>query len=348
MYAVENSSITSPRLTLKPVSRADIPAIVSAANDLEVARWMSRLPHPYTADDAEVFVAKNEGNAGRVWGIHDADGFVGVVGIVHEFGYWLARRAWGKGYATEAGKAVLGAYFANPSAVPLQSNHFTENGRSARVLNKLGFGYTGKSDETTCRATGVAHTRRMMTLVPEQWHALNPLIIETLRLTLRPVIQADAEVLSAIAGVQEVAPMLMSIRAPWAIEDARRWIEQSRWRGRPGFRLAITLKDGTVIGTVGIGPAARGISTMYFIGTAHWGQGYATEAMQAFLGAVFKRFAPECVIADHFDDNPASGRVLRKLGFEKTGEDVAGSAARLEPAPVSLYRVNRSQFEAQL
>ncbi|MFN5244217.1 MAG: GNAT family N-acetyltransferase, partial [Novosphingobium sp.] len=91
------------------------------------------------------------------------------------------------------------------------------------------------------------------------------------------------------------------------------------WRGRPGFRLAVCLPDGALIGTVGIGPEAPP-SCAYFIDPAPAGQGFATEAMQALLADAIPRFAFTEIEADHFADNPASGRVLRKAGFRPTGQ----------------------------
>ena len=52
-----------------------------------------------------------------------------------------------------------------------------------------------------------------------------------------------------------------------------------------------------------------------FIDTQHWGLGCAFEAMGAFLAYFMRKFDLSEVAADHFDDNPASGAVLRKLGF---------------------------------
>ncbi|MFN7597978.1 MAG: GNAT family N-acetyltransferase, partial [Cereibacter sp.] len=90
-------------------------------------------------------------------------------------------------------------------------------------------------------------------------------------------------------------------------------------------------------GTIGIGPEARP-SCACFIDPAHAGQGYATEAMQALLADVIPRFALTGIEADHFADNPASGRVLLKLGFVKTGTGTGTSGARDGPAPTVLYR----------
>ena len=61
--------------------------------------------------------------------------------------------------------------------------------------------------------------------------------------------------------------------------------------------------------------------------------------MWGFLQAFSLRFHLDEIKAVHFDDNPASGSVLRKLGFKQCGTGVAKSQARLEPAAVNLYRL---------
>ncbi len=164
-----------------------------------------------------------------------------------------------------------------------------------------------------------------------------PLILRTARLDLRPLVDADWPELARIGGQPEVARMMASVRAPWAEADVRAWIARSHWSGRPGFRLAVCLPDKALIGTVGIGPEATP-SCAYFIDPAHAGQGYATEAMQALLADAIPRFVLTEIEADHFADNPASGRVLLKLGFVKTGTGMGTSGARDGPAPMVKYR----------
>ena len=64
---------------------------------------------------------------------------IGMIGLDDELGYWLAPEYHGKGYATEAARAVLENYFDNPYAAPLKSGYHLGNDRSANVLRKLGF-----------------------------------------------------------------------------------------------------------------------------------------------------------------------------------------------------------------
>ncbi len=144
MAASDHDTIATLRLTLKPVSEADIEAVVPAIGNYDVARWLGRVPYPYRTQDAEAFVAANRDRGGRVWFIHDAEGLVGGVSIDAELGYWLMRNAWGKGYATEAAAAAIDAHFSDPKAGDLLSGHYADNIRSQRVLEKLGFRHEGR------------------------------------------------------------------------------------------------------------------------------------------------------------------------------------------------------------
>lgn len=131
--------IETPRLSLRPVSVEDVPALVPALGNYDVVRWLGRVPYPYSASDARDFIAGNAAQAGRVWFVHDGSGLVGGISIDGELGYWLRREVWGRGYATEAAIPAIDAHFADPAAGDLTSGHFPGNARSRRVLEKLGF-----------------------------------------------------------------------------------------------------------------------------------------------------------------------------------------------------------------
>lgn len=343
------AEIKTARLTLRQPTAADAPAIQAAANDLEVSRWVTHVPHPYTLADAQDYIARvRSGALGQTYVVDDAKGFAGTVGLAGELGYWVARRAWGRGYATEAAHALLTANFRDPHAPALGSSHFEGNDRSAHVLAKLGFGYLGDGSKlVTPRATGTPIKCHGMTLTPEHWHALNPWRITTPRLELRAIQPGDTADCARIGGDPRVAPMIFAATIPWAAADAARFIECWRWRGRLGFRMAIT-RQGKFIGTVGVAPPGPdGIpNVMYFLDPAQWGQRLMTEALGAFLPALVDRFRLPAVTADVFIDNPASARVLEKLRFQRTGTGTGTSAARLEPAPVWLYRLHAHDLKA--
>ena len=106
-------------------------------------------------------------------------------------------------------------------------------------------------------------------------------------------------------------------------------------------RFLITrARDAAVLGCIGIDALAHPgtVEMGYWIGRTQWGQGYATEAGAAVL-AIARMIGHREVRASHFLDNPASGRVLRKLGFEPTGRiEERFSCGRGESAPVMEYR----------
>ena len=163
--------------------------------------------------------------------------------------------------------------------------------------------------------------------------------IKTPRVVLRGLNADHVTDIVRIGGDQKVAPMIMCATVPWPVHDAAAWIEASAYNGQLGYRLGIFKTDGPLIGCIGIGPDK---SLMYFLDPAYWGQGYATEAVRAFLKDCYCRFDLEQVIADHFHDNPASGRVLRKVGFEYTGRALGQSVARAMKEEVFEYSLSRA------
>ena len=141
----------TPRLLLRPGWPEDAPALARAIGHEEVATRLARVPWPYTEQDARGFLAERWTSPGPVFLVAERDGgrLVGGVGIhdgdaAPEFGYWLTPAAWGRGYATEAGRAVV-AVARDALRLPrLRATWFTGNPASGRVLSKLGFRPTGR------------------------------------------------------------------------------------------------------------------------------------------------------------------------------------------------------------
>ena len=173
-------------------------------------------------------------------------------------------------------------------------------------------------------------------------------LIKTNLLCLRPLRLDDLPSVQRIGGHPLMVQMLASIGTPWPKAAVQAWITARQYRGKSGFCAAIVLPERAVIGVVALGPnSADGpCSCAYFIDPQHWGLGYASEAMGAFLAYFMRKFDLSEVAADHFDDNPASGVVLRKLGSQELGKGSGKSQARLEPAPVTLYRLRVDDLKA--
>lgn len=329
-------TLRTPRLTLRPLEISDADAIVDGVGNFDVSKWLSAVPYPYTRDDAVWFIESSIENQTPVWAICDAAGLKGLIGLDPELGYWLARPAWRMGYGFEAAHAVIANWFTDPAAGDLATGFFEGNARSGAVLSALGFQITGHAARDA-RALGQQVTMTAMVLTRARWTDRQNFTLYTPRLTLRPLALSDADSMVALS-VPEVARNTSSFAPGWSLAEAQCYIEARQWRGTPGFMLAVE-QQGTFTGVVGCGGSP--LSAMYAFHPDHWGQGLATEAMSAFLPEVFDRFPVNRLVADHFEDNQDSGRVLQKLGFTETGRDTAISKARLEPAPVITYAVTR-------
>lgn len=160
------------RLTLRPLQAADEAAHVAGLNDWEVVRWLAVVPFPYGPADFQDFLPMAA--PGSTWVIEDDEGLAGVVGMASHLGYWLARRAWGKGYATEAARAVLEAHFADPQAGPVDAAYFEGNLPSANVLRKLGFQTVGYECKRTLARPDEDILSCRMCLTRAHWDAAHP------------------------------------------------------------------------------------------------------------------------------------------------------------------------------
>lgn len=146
--------------------------------------------------------------------------------------------------------------------------------------------------------------------------------IATPRLVLRPFRHGDEEDLVAAANDRRVSiHLLYRFPHPYRFEDAEQWLAHVT-AAAPASDLAITL-GGRLIGGVGVnrrGDVWRFTSELgYWLGAAHWGHGYASEAVGAFVPWAFATFGLERIEAHVFVPNLASRRVLEKCGFRLEG-----------------------------
>jgi RimJ/RimL family protein N-acetyltransferase len=134
-----------------------------------------------------------------------------------------------------------------------------------------------------------------------------------------------------LLGDQGVARQLARVPHPYGPADARFFLQTivpAEWA------WAVTLRPtGALIGMAGLTPTDAGAELGYWLGRPHWGAGYATEAARAVLGYGFGALGLPEVTAGWFADNPASGRVLAKLGFVETGRGMLDCLATGERRP---------------
>lgn len=148
-------------------------------------------------------------------------------------------------------------------------------------------------------------------------------ILTTARLTLRAPLPADAPRVRELAGDRAIADTTATIPHPYPEGAAERWIEglAVKWgEGREAGWAICTAADG-LVGNIGLRIAeADGRAELgYWIGVPYWGHGYATEACRAVVGFAFTTLGLRRVHACHYARNPASGRILEKIGMRQEG-----------------------------
>ncbi|GAA4053283.1 GNAT family N-acetyltransferase [Parerythrobacter jejuensis] len=160
----------------------------------------------------------------------------------------------------------------------------------------------------------------------------------TQRLLLRPTWPEDWQMLFAGIADQDVVHNLATAPWPYEEDDARAFAQREQDAYVPGF--AVTLPGEGLIGGAGLGYDEHDqVQLGYWIARDHWGKGYASEAARGVL-AIAGMIGHKRVVASHFVDNPASGRVLCKVGFSPTGEVRPGhSLARGRSDPVACYEI---------
>jgi ribosomal-protein-alanine N-acetyltransferase len=144
--------------------------------------------------------------------------------------------------------------------------------------------------------------------------------IGTKRLKLRRLRISDAPRMAQFLDDPGVGRNLAMTPLPYLPSAAEGWIMITQARAPLGrdFVFGVDLPGEGLIGCIGAHRRdGESFEVGYWFGRPYWGQGFATEAARAFVAEAGKLGALE---AGHFADNPASGRVLSKVGFAYTGE----------------------------
>jgi len=159
------------------------------------------------------------------------------------------------------------------------------------------------------------------------------------RLFLRPAFPEDwAAIAACLGGDEAIVRNLAYAPWPYGADAARAFAAMTQDPLLPHF--LVTLPGVGVIGSAGLGEHEGAVELGYWIARAHWGRGYATEAARAVL-RIARTLGHQRILAGHFTDNPASGRVLDKLGFVPTGRTcLRHSLARGGQAQSVEYALN--------
>ena len=149
-------------------------------------------------------------------------------------------------------------------------------------------------------------------------------VLTTRRLVLRPFVLDDALAVQVLAGAREVADTTLHIPHPYPAGAAEQWIATHpvTWAARTGVTYAVAdAGSGGLVGAVGltITPAHAHAELGYWLGVPYWNRGYATEAAAALVEFGFARLGLHRIQAHYLTRNPASGRVMQKLGMRSEG-----------------------------
>ena len=173
----------------------------------------------------------------------------------------------------------------------------------------------------------------------------------TERLLLRPGWAEDASALARAIADEQVVRQLSTAPWPYRAADATAFLAAPKDPVLPSFLiLARTADTPQLVGSCGLARRPSGrvrVELGYWIARQHWGQGYATEAGQALVDIAATLGLAE-LEASYFVDNPASGRVLDKLGFVASGIVAPRySCARDGDAPARLMHLDLGGAAAQ-
>jgi len=162
------------------------------------------------------------------------------------------------------------------------------------------------------------------------WRGINPGVnaqptLQTERLFLRPLTPADAPAIARLAGRREIADTTIAIPHPYSVEQARQWIAGNVGMFDKGkfVVFGMDLKgERTLAGTIGLREIDSEHSQAelgFWVAVECWRRGYATEAAVAVVNFGFQQLGLNRIYAHHMIRNPASGRVLAKIGMKREG-----------------------------
>jgi RimJ/RimL family protein N-acetyltransferase len=179
--------------------------------------------------------------------------------------------------------------------------------------------------------------------------------IETDRLLLRPWRDTDAPRLAKLANHPEIAHMLASMPHPYSLSDAEDFLERMQDLPAKAAQFAITIKDtpDDLIGGIGYGLTTRQdkprdeIDFGYWLGVAYWGKGYAGEAAHAVIKHAFEVSSIDRIDTDYLTINPASGRILKRVGFLDRGESDCHSSGSGLTKPSRKMVLTKTHYLAQ-
>lgn len=175
-------TLRTERLVLRPYTLADAARVAELAGVREVAATTARIPHPYEPWMAEEWIADHrmawDDGTDAIYAITtDAEGLIGSIAL-HlkldqrraELGYWIGRPYWGRGFTTEAARALLALGFDTLKLQRISAHYMAGNGASGAVMRKLGMQHEGTLRRHAIK-WGEPHDVECYAILKEEWEA---------------------------------------------------------------------------------------------------------------------------------------------------------------------------------
>ncbi|WP_084958337.1 GNAT family N-acetyltransferase [Thermoactinospora rubra] len=326
--------ISTGPLVLRPPALGDAQMIARAAGDPVTARFLSRLPQPYTVQDALSYIGQAEtrwGEGGAEFAITRDGELVGVVGLsapdvwgAHEIGYWVAPWARGRGVASRAARAVTEWALDRgvPRVVLLAE---VENVASVKVALAAGFTQEGVEREAkTLRDGRRADWVRFARLPRDAGRAAVPYLPFFSELTdgvvrLTPLAEEDAPRLHET--VTEPSTARWSMIGETSLEDIARRCRYTGFWWATGQRIELAVRDAATDEFAGHLQLVQVVKELdqamvgYSLLPRFRGRGLMTRAVRLLADWAFEHTPLHRLLAGTDVDNAASQRVLERAGF---------------------------------
>jgi RimJ/RimL family protein N-acetyltransferase len=182
--------------------------------------------------------------------------------------------------------------------------------------------------------------------------------LTTKRLILRPFALSDAHTVQRLAGDRKIAATTLNIPHPYEDGVAEAWIESQQEQFERGelVSFAVVLGERTgdslietaLVGSIGLHISQKHARAElgYWIGVPYWNQGYCTEAARAVVRYGIQTLGLNRIQSRHLVRNPASGRVMQKIGMRYEGT-MRQAVLKWEVfEDVNLYAVLKDEYVA--
>ena len=143
--------------------------------------------------------------------------------------------------------------------------------------------------------------------------------IETPRLILRPFVNSDAARVQVLASDNQVSKSTLHIPYPYLDGMAEQWIasHKGHWDNKTAVTYAIIDKEKLILmGTMSLVDIRQKKAELgYWLGVDFWRKSFCSEAAQALVDFALSDLGIDKIFAEHLIDNPASGKVMEKIGM---------------------------------